>query len=114
MTLTGDGAEHPAMSLNDVVHQRVRLGILTILQETQRADFGYLKSALQLTDGNLGRHIEILDKEGLVATTKGYQGRRPRTWVEITTTGRRALAAEMQALKELLTRFEHGKESTPT
>ncbi|GAA4394073.1 hypothetical protein GCM10023088_74130 [Actinomadura verrucosospora] len=101
---------HPTTTLNDVVHQRVRLGILTVLQETQRADFGYLKSALELTDGNLGRHIEILEKEGLVASTKGYQGRRPRTWVEITADGRRALATEMKALKRLLTRFEHSQE----
>ncbi|GAA1589463.1 hypothetical protein GCM10009678_84740 [Actinomadura kijaniata] len=105
----GETGGHPTTTLNDVVHQRVRLGILTVLQETQRADFGYLKSALELTDGNLGRHIEILEKQGLVATTKGYQGRRPRTWVEITAEGRRALAAEMKALKRLLTRFEHSE-----
>ncbi|WP_242903129.1 winged helix-turn-helix domain-containing protein [Actinomadura terrae] len=106
-----EGGGHPTTTLNDVVHQRVRLGILTVLQETQRADFGYLKSALELTDGNLGRHIEILEKQGLVATTKGYQGRRPRTWVEITADGRRALAVEMKALKRLLTRFENSEES---
>ncbi len=97
---------HPVARLNDTVHQRVRLGILTILQQTQRADFAYLKSLLELTDGNLGRHIEVLAGEGLVHVTKGYQGKRPRTWVDITPGGRQALAAQMQALKELLNQFE--------
>jgi DNA-binding MarR family transcriptional regulator len=97
---------HSTLSLDDTVHQRARLGILTILQETGTADFPYLKSALQLTDGNLGRHIEVLADGGLVQVKKGYEGRRPRTWVTITKTGRTALAVEMDALKALVARFE--------
>ena len=98
--------EHPTAGLNDVVHQRARLGILTVLGEARRVDFPYLKSLLQLTDGNLGRHIEVLAAGGLVTVTKGYEGRRPRTWVEITRLGRGALAAEMAALKQLVQRYE--------
>jgi hypothetical protein len=97
---------HSTLSLDDTVHQRARLGILTILQETGTADFPYLKSALQLTDGNLGRHIEVLADGGLVQVKKGYEGRRPRTWVTITKTGRTALSVEMDALKALVARFE--------
>jgi DNA-binding MarR family transcriptional regulator len=104
---------HPTAGLNDVVHQRARLGILTVLGEARRVDFPYLKSLLQLTDGNLGRHIEVLAGEGLVAVTKGYEGRRPRTWVEITRLGRGALAAEMAALKELVQRYEQPPRRRP-
>jgi DNA-binding MarR family transcriptional regulator len=104
--LTVGEEAHPASSLNDTVHQRVRLGILTILQETQKADFSYLKRLLHLTDGNLGRHIEVLVDEGLVTVAKGYEGKRPRTWVDITKLGRAALAAHMRSLKELVERFE--------
>jgi DNA-binding MarR family transcriptional regulator len=104
---------HPTSSLNDVVHQRARLGILTVLGEARRVDFPYLKSLLQLTDGNLGRHIEVLAGEGLVAVTKGYEGRRPRTWVEITRLGRGALAAEMAALKQLVQRYEQPPRKRP-
>ena len=71
---------HSTVALDETVHQRARLGILTILQETGTADFSYLKSTLQLTDGNLGRHIEVLAGGGLVHVKKGYEGRRPRTW----------------------------------
>ncbi|MEU6080484.1 transcriptional regulator [Streptomyces sp. NPDC047108] len=97
---------HPTAELDDAVHQRTRLGLLAVLHETQQADFRYLKKLLQLTDGNLGRHLDVLAQQGLVQITKGYEGKRPRTWVEISDRGREALAAEMAALKELLRRFE--------
>lgn len=97
---------HPASDLNDVVHHRARLGILTVLGEVQMATFAYLKTLLGLTDGNLGRHIEVLVGGGLVSVTKGYENRRPRTWVTITDAGYAALAAEMAVLKKLLRQFE--------
>lgn len=101
-----EAAPHPTSSLDDVVHQKVRLGILAVLAEVDRADFTYLKTLLELTDGNLGRHIEVLAGSGLVHVEKGYAGKRPRTWVTITRAGRHALAAEMAAIRELLRRFE--------
>jgi DNA-binding MarR family transcriptional regulator len=100
---------HPASDLNDVVHHRARLGILTVLGEVRTATFAYLKSVLALTDGNLGRHIEVLAEDGLVSVTKGYEKRRPRTWVTITDSGYAALAAEMAVLKQLLSQFERSE-----
>jgi DNA-binding HxlR family transcriptional regulator len=97
---------HPAQVLDDVVHQRSRLGILTVLTETGRADFPYLKQVLGLTDGNLGRHLEVLAEHGLVTITKGYEGRRPRTWAEITPLGTQALATQVAAMRDLVERFE--------
>lgn len=103
--MTTDAA-HPTAQLSEVVHQRVRLGILAVLRESGQADFPYLKRVLGLTDGNLGRHLEVLAVEGLVEATKGYEGKRPRTWVAITAAGRAALDAELTALKELVRRLE--------
>ena len=100
----GPGA-HPTNGLDDTVHQRHRLGILTITAEA-RAEFGYLRDALGLTPGNLSRHLTVLEEAGLVHVEKGYEGRRPRTWVRITARGRAALAAELAALTELVRR--HG------
>ena len=94
---------HPTNGLDDTVHQRHRLGILTITAEA-RAEFGYLRGALDLTPGNLSRHLTVLEEAGLVQVEKGYQGRRPRTWVRITGSGRAALAAELAALTELVNR----------
>ena len=107
----GDGPQaagpgpYPTNGLDDTVHQRHRLGILTITAEA-RAEFGYLRGALSLTPGNLSRHLTVLEEAGLVQVQKGYQGRRPRTWVRITGRGRAALAAELATLTELVRR--HG------
>ena len=79
-----------------------------MLDEAGRADFPYLKRVLGLTDGNLGRHLDILAEQGLIELTKGYEWRRPRTWAVITPKGEQALKAEMDLLSSLLNRF-HGK-----
>jgi len=95
-------AGHPTNGLDETVHQRHRLGILTITADAKRAEFGYLRAALDLTPGNLSRHLTVLEQAGLVEVEKGYAGRRPRTWVAITRQGRSALAAEMDALTRLV------------
>jgi len=97
-------AGHPTNGIDETVHQRHRLGILTITAEAQRAEFGYLREALGLTAGNLSKHLTVLEQAGLIEVDKGYAGRRPRTWVRITARGRAALAAELAALTELLRR----------
>jgi len=94
--------EFPTNGLDDVVHQRHRLGILTITAEAHGAEFGYLREALGLTAGNLSRHLSVLEDAGLVQVEKGYKGRRPRTWVRITGRGRSALAGELDILAGLV------------
>jgi DNA-binding MarR family transcriptional regulator len=92
----------PTLHLDDTVHQRVRLGILAVLSEASRAEFGHLREALELTDGNLSRHISVLEQAGLVEVEKGFEGRRPRTWVSATRAGRKALGEEIRALQRLI------------
>jgi len=104
--------EHPTNGLNETVHQRHRLGILTITAEAKRAEFGYLREALGLTPGNLSRHLAVLEEAGMVDVEKGYEGRRPRTWVSITRKGRSALAAELEALTRLVRQHTPAETST--
>ena len=87
---------------DDTVHQRVRLGILTVLATADRADFAYLRESLDLTDGNLGRHLETLYEAGFVEISKAFEGRRPRTWITITRQGRTALAQHIAALRQMI------------
>jgi DNA-binding MarR family transcriptional regulator len=94
--------DHPTSGIDETVHQRHRLGILTITAEADRAEFGYLREALDLTPGNLSRHLTVLEDAGLVNVEKGYEGRRPRTWIRITREGRTALAAELDLLAALV------------
>lgn len=107
-TVTGpnESAKHPTKDLDDLVHQRGRLGILTVLAAKNRADFSYLQTALDMTRGNLGRHLEALADASLIHVEKGFVNRRARTWISITTPGRRALAIEMSALRALLHQYE--------
>lgn len=93
---------HPTRALSEVVHQRHRLGVLTIALEVDQVEFGYLREALDLTAGNLSRHLTVLAEAGLVEIEKGYAGKRPRTWVRITPEGRVAVAAELRALRSLI------------
>ncbi len=97
---------HPANGLDDVVHQRVRLGILTIAHEAGQVEFGFLRTTLELTAGNLGQHLTVLEKAGMVDIEKGYQGRRARTWVHLTPAGERALRDEIANLKRLIHQVE--------
>lgn len=97
---------HPANGLDDVVHQRVRLGILTVAHEARRVEFGYLRESLDLTAGNLSQHLTVLENAGLVAIEKGYEGKRARTWISLTKAGERALRAEIAQLKRLIKQVE--------
>ena len=100
---------HPANGLDDVVHQRVRLGILTIAHEARRVEFGYLRTNLELTAGNLSQHLSVLENAGLVEIEKGYAGKRARTWITLTKAGQAALAEEIAQLKLLIGRIEDGE-----
>ncbi|MFE9169138.1 transcriptional regulator [Streptomyces kebangsaanensis] len=107
-TAAGEEQEalHPTRSLDDTVHQRVRLGILTVAREADRVEFGFLKKQLAVTDGNLSRHLKVLEESGLITLEKGYAGRRPRTWIALTRDGAQALDAELRALRALVLRLE--------
>jgi DNA-binding MarR family transcriptional regulator len=93
---------HPANGLDDVVHQRVRLGILTIAHEARQVEFGFLRESLELTAGNLSQHLSVLEKAGLVTIEKGYAGKRARTWITLTAAGTSALREEINQLKLLI------------
>lgn len=92
--------------LDDVVHQRTRLAILTILHEGKEVEFGFLQQALLLSAGNLSKHLGVLEGAGLVRIRKGYSGRRSRTWVSNSRLGTTALKKEIRALKEIVRRVE--------
>jgi DNA-binding MarR family transcriptional regulator len=97
---------HPASGLDDVVHQRVRLGILAIAHEARRVDFSYLRSNLEVTAGNLSQHLGVLESAGLITIEKGYEGKRARTWIAVTRAGRAALTEEITQLKRLISRLD--------
>ena len=100
------GSDHPVTGLDEVVHQRVRLGILAIAHEARRVEFGYLRVQLGLTAGNLSKHLTVLETAGLVGVEKGYEGKRGRTWITLTPDGSTGLTEEIGRLKKLIARVE--------
>lgn len=104
---------HPSSGLNDTVHQRARLGILAIAQQARRVEFTFLRDSLDLTAGNLSQHLSVLEAAGLITIDKGYQGRRARTWVRLTSSGKRALRDEISTLKTLIHQLETGPAAPP-
>lgn len=100
---------HPSNELDDVVHQRVRLGILAIAHEARRVEFSFLRSNLDLTGGNLSQHLSVLESAGLISIEKGYEGKRARTWISLTKAGDVALREEIEQLKRLIGQIEKSK-----
>ncbi|GAA3430564.1 transcriptional regulator [Kutzneria kofuensis] len=99
---------HPAQRLDDVVHQRVRLGILTVLSSEPRVAFTVLRDLLGQPDSGLSRHLRVLEDARLVGTDKVIEDRKPRTWISITEAGRHALRQELAALRSMMTAIETG------
>ncbi|MFP3915466.1 MAG: winged helix-turn-helix domain-containing protein [Actinomycetota bacterium] len=97
---------HPSRQLDDLVHQRVRLGVLAVLAEAERADFTHLREVLGVTDGNLSRHLSVLEEAGYVTLTRSMEGKRPRTWVVATREGRRALDDHLAALRQIINKVD--------
>jgi DNA-binding MarR family transcriptional regulator len=97
--------KYPTVSLDDLVHQRVRLGVLAVLAEADRAEFTYLRDTLEVTDGNLARHLQALEEAGYISLVKTVEGGRRRTWAVATRQGRLALRKELARLQALLERL---------
>jgi DNA-binding MarR family transcriptional regulator len=74
-----------------LVHEPARLMILMVLYTVESADFTFLVNATELTDGNLSSHLSKLEAAGYVKMEKGYAGKKPRTTLQLTEEGRRAV-----------------------
>lgn len=95
-------ARSEAMRLDRVIHERLRLGIVSALAGAPCLTFMELKGILGATDGNLSVHARKLEEAGYVACTKGYDGRVPKTEFRLTDDGRRALRRYLDHLGALI------------
>ena len=88
--------------IDDVIHGRMRLGIMAYLANVEVADFNALKSALEATQGNLSIHLRKLEEAGYIAIEKSFLGRKPLTRARLTEGGRQAFAEYLDAIGRLL------------
>ena len=88
--------------LNAVIHERARLGLMSVLAARRAATFTELKALLDLTDGNLSVHLRILEKSGYVEIEKKFVERKPQTAVRISRKGRIAFEHYLSVLGEIV------------
>ena len=94
--------------INDVIHGRVRLAIMSFLAsntddcKNNGIDFTHLKKSINVSDGNLSTHIRKLEEAGYLNVTKQFKGKRPQTLCKLTKSGREAFKAYLSHLESLL------------
>lgn len=94
--------ESVAPSLDKVIHERIRLGIVSALAVNERLTFNELKQLLQTTDGNVSVHARKLEDAGYLSCHKSFEGRVPRTEYKLTTAGRKALERYLSHMEALI------------
>jgi len=88
--------------IDDVIHGRLRLGVMAYLSAVNPASFPELLDKTGATNGNLSTHLTKLETAGYVRQEKGYKGKRPQTLVHLTETGRTAWVSYLQTMRSLL------------
>jgi DNA-binding HxlR family transcriptional regulator len=91
-----------APQLDQVIHERLRLGIVSALAVNETLSFGDLKRVLNTTDGNLSVHARKLEDAGYVSCNKFFQGRTPRTEYSLTTVGKKALEKYLEQMEGII------------
>jgi len=91
-----------ALDLDRVIHERLRLGIVSALAANDRLTFNDLKRLLQTTDGNLSVHARKLEEAEYISCDKSFAGRMPRTEYRLTAAGRRALEKYLAHMESII------------
>ena len=94
--------EPAVQELDPIIHERIRLGIVSALAVNDRLSFNELKGILQTTDGNLSVHARKLEEAGYVDCDKHFEGRMPKTDYRLTAAGRRALQRYLDRMEEII------------
>ena len=100
---SGEDGRFAYEGLDRVIHERARLGVLTALVTNRKGlTWNELKGMCSLTDGNLSRHLGILEQDGFVLQEKGERGNRPQTVVKVTAEGRKRYLGYLKTLEQVV------------
>ena len=95
-------AAEKAPELDNLIHERMRLGIVSALAANESLTFSELKEMLKTTDGNISVHARKLEEADYITCTKSFEGRIPKTEYRLTTAGRRALERYLDHMEALI------------
>jgi DNA-binding HxlR family transcriptional regulator len=98
----GRATEPVATDLDRLIHERLRLGIVSALAVNESLSFNDLKRLMKTTDGNLSVHARKLEEAAYITCTKSFEGRVPKTEYRLTATGRRALERYLDHMEALI------------
>jgi DNA-binding MarR family transcriptional regulator len=90
--------------LDDLIHAPTRLSMMALLAASQWAEFSFVRDEVGVSDSVLSKQASLLEAAGYVQVKKGYVGKRPRTWLQITKAGRQAFDAHVAALQLIVAR----------
>ncbi|HEV7397734.1 MAG TPA: transcriptional regulator [Pyrinomonadaceae bacterium] len=89
-------------ALDRLIHERLRLGIVSALAANESLTFNNLKNLMHITDGNLSVHARKLEEAGYISCNKYFEGRMPKTEYKLTSSGRRALEGYLSHMESLI------------
>ena len=93
---------HPRARLHDELATSVRLSLVAALVQVEELDFPALRDVLEVSDSVLSKQMTLLEEAGFLKIRKGYEGKRPRTWLGVSSKGRKAYKEHRQALLEII------------
>jgi len=99
----------PFLQLDRVIHEKVRLAIMSLLAASPQLSFTEMRDTLSMTDGNLTAHMRTLQETGYVSVTKEFQGGRPLTTYSLTAHGRKAFATYINLLEQIVQQTKPNK-----
>jgi len=94
--------EFDYQQLDDVIHSRIRLAVMSLLISLEEAEFNFLKEKINATDGNLSVHLKKLEDAGYISVKKEFINRKPRTMYTLTKKGRKAFEDYLEQLEKMI------------
>lgn len=92
---------HPRHGLDEIIHAPVRFSIMATLIGVEKAEFGFVRDTVEISDSVLSKQSAVLEQAGYIKIKKGYVGKRPRTWLSLTPAGRQAYSNHVEALTRI-------------
>lgn len=93
---------HPRTQLDDLLGNPVRLSIMAALMPASKAEFAFIRDNVEISDSVLSRQATALEEAGYLVIEKGYVGKRPRTWLRVTSRGRKVYDGHLAALRAIV------------
>lgn len=99
--MTSTESHHARHRLDKVIHAPVRFSMVAALAEVDEVEFAHLRDTIEVSDSVLSKQSTHLETAGYVKIRKGHVGKRPRTWLSLTSTGRAAYRRHLKALRAI-------------